>query len=474
MGSKVHVVQSSNFPPLEPEPRCRCRINAPRHRQTRQGRQSLSSADAGLIGIVAAAFFALGLGDVPFVDEYAYITQSYQPDLLFAGQTNHPSWLEGLSYDLVPLPKYFINLAYRASSIPRPTRRDAIAWYQNTSYQWGGARELVIARLPSILLAAVGCIAIFAIGTMIKDQQTGAIAAFLLAVNPLYRLHAHRAMSEAPCEAILLVSLGLGLWAWKLILARGSLGSGTLAMIAAGLAAGLSILAKFNGLLALITLAAWTCLGLAIPGIAALRKLVLALAAALAALAAGLLFIGGNPFMTAHPTVGMPPELQATADLNVWQRFRLLVDHRVEVSRGQQSMFSHNAVHAMTDRLSVLIIQGFGRFGPFGPAKSDSLAQVRPRHRIGERIVWLPLVLAGFFNSIVWGRRQIRAGQMPTGWALALWASIATAVVAAYLPMAWDRYLLPIQAPCALLVAVILASTATTLRARLFAESSRP
>jgi len=168
---------------------------------------------AGLIGILSAAFFALGLGDEPFVDEYAYITQSYQPDLLFAGRTDDASWLDVLSYDLVPLPKYLINLAFRASGTPRPSRRDALAWYEDTSYRWGSGADLFIARLPSVVLGALGCMAIFSLGTLFQDASAGGIAAFLMAANPLYRLHAHRAMSEAPCEALLLLTLALGLWA---------------------------------------------------------------------------------------------------------------------------------------------------------------------------------------------------------------------------------------------------------------------
>ncbi|MBV8309417.1 MAG: hypothetical protein JO344_03350, partial [Planctomycetaceae bacterium] len=152
---------------------------------------------AGLIGILSAAFFALGLGDEPFVDEYAYITQSYQPDLLFAGRADDASWLDVLSYDLVPLPKYLINLAFRASGTPRPSRRDALAWYEDTSYRWGSRTDLFIARLPSVMLGALGCMAVFSLGTLFQDASAGIIAAFLMAANPLYRLHAHRAMSEA-------------------------------------------------------------------------------------------------------------------------------------------------------------------------------------------------------------------------------------------------------------------------------------
>ena len=77
----------------------------------------------------------MSLGDDPFVDEYAYITQSYQGDLVFAGRMNDPSWLNGVCYDLVPLPKYLINLAFRAAAVPRPAPRDAFAWYHNINYR---------------------------------------------------------------------------------------------------------------------------------------------------------------------------------------------------------------------------------------------------------------------------------------------------------------------------------------------------
>src|SRR3954463_9840262 len=79
---------------------------------------------AALAGALVLGLFALGLGDPPFVDEYAYITQSYQPDLLLAGRADDPAWLDRLTYDLVPLPKYLINGAYRIAGIARPRPRD--------------------------------------------------------------------------------------------------------------------------------------------------------------------------------------------------------------------------------------------------------------------------------------------------------------------------------------------------------------
>ena len=127
-----------------------------------------------------------------------------------------------------------------------------MAWYRNTSYRWGSPRELVVARLPSILMGALGCMAIFPAGTLVKDAPTGWIAAILLAANPLYRLHAHRAMSEAYCEAFLLLSLALALRAWTALLGDGRPPSGVAMLLASGVAAGLSILAKFTGVLALL------------------------------------------------------------------------------------------------------------------------------------------------------------------------------------------------------------------------------
>ena len=122
MGPKVHTVQSLKFSRLYPKRRSRCSLNIPRDRQTRRRRRASLGLESGTVGILSAGFFCLGLGDEPFVDEYAYITQSYQPDLVFAGRMNDPAWLERVAYDLVPLPKYLINLSFRAVGIPRPNR----------------------------------------------------------------------------------------------------------------------------------------------------------------------------------------------------------------------------------------------------------------------------------------------------------------------------------------------------------------
>jgi 4-amino-4-deoxy-L-arabinose transferase-like glycosyltransferase len=428
---------------------------------------------AGLIGLLSALFFSLGLIDQPFVDEYAYITQSYQPDLLLAGKWNDPYWLEVLGYDLVPLPKYFINFAYRAAGIPRPQRREAMAWYPNTHHRWGAGRELLTARLPSVAMGALGCVAIFALGTLIKDETTGCIAAVLLAVNPLYRLHAHRAMSEPYCEALLLVALALALRAMTREPGRRSRLAIVPLLIAAGCAAGLSILAKFSGFLALFVMTAWTALGVLLRSVDAPRKLMMVLGTGFAVMAAAGLFVVLNPVMTARPTGWLPPDLRSIADLPVAGRFRLLVQHRAEVSRDQQERFAHNALYTPSDRLMVVAIQGFGRFGPLGPAKSNSEIRYDFQQDWGF-MLWFALVGIGLVESVRLGNRQDQARRFPTGWALTIWATVALAVVVSYLPMAWDRYLLPIQSPAALLAALPLADGLAAVRSRITQRRARP
>ena len=167
------------------------------------------------------------------------------------------------------MPKIWINLAFRTAGIPRPSPWNAAAWYEDTSRRWGTEdRELVIARLPSIVLSAAGCVAIFAIGTLFRDRRTAGAdpAAFLLAINPLDSLHVTALMSEASCEAFLLGALALGLAAWKSLLSQGAITPNLVLLIAAGASTGLSVGRPSSTASAPLALTGWTCLALALPG----------------------------------------------------------------------------------------------------------------------------------------------------------------------------------------------------------------
>jgi hypothetical protein len=72
-------------------------------------------------------------------------------------------------------------------------------------------------------------------------------------------------------------------------------------------------------------------------------------------------------------------------------------------------------------------------------------------------------VIAGLLWALAHGYRQWAVGLPPTGWAIAVQAVVALAIVTAYLPLAWDRYLLPLQGGSALLAAGAAASAADRL-----------
>ena len=201
-----------------------------------------------------------------FVDESAYISQSFYADLWLQQKWDDPLWLSYAGYDLPPLPKYVIGLALRLEGHRRPTPAAMVAWYRDTSSRFVSEQALVAARRPSVLFGTLGCLAIYAIGTIALDRRLGLLAAFLLMLNPLYCMHARRAMSDVPAESLILASLAVGLWAWKRLLAdQGSRPISMLALVfGSGVLGGLATLSKLNGSLAGIILAGWAALAISI------------------------------------------------------------------------------------------------------------------------------------------------------------------------------------------------------------------
>ncbi|MHB1561883.1 MAG: glycosyltransferase family 39 protein [Isosphaeraceae bacterium] len=416
------------------------------------------------VAAIALTVFSTGLFDSPFADEYAYMTQSYYADLFFTGRHDDPAWLHFFAFDLQPLPKYLIGMSLHAAGLPMPRTLDAARWYLDYS-PFGDARTLAAARVPSILTGTLGCVAVFLGGTMIFGRGAGALAALLLIANPLYRLHAHRAMTDVPTEALTIVCLALALFATARAWSGRAAWMSLAAFALAGLAAGLSILCKFNGLIALMVVGAWCGLGLLGHGIAWKSRLTFLLGGLLVLAVASGTFLVLNPALTAHPR-GHRETDQVPPDSNVSTRIREMLRIRLENARHQKRAMSHNAMVTPADKLSVLAVQGFGRFGPFGPGKSNSEIRYQLAQDWGS-ILWLPLVLYGAYASARLGIGQFRDGRPPTALALLIWAVIAWGVIGVYLPMAWDRYLLPIQAPNALLAAVGAVDLWNRLRSRL-------
>jgi hypothetical protein len=222
--------------------------------------------------------------------------------------------------------------------------------------------------------------------------------------------------------------------------------------LAAGALGGAAVACKLNGGLGLMFLAAWVLLAAALPHFNVRKKVEVATAAAGAGACAFVVFWALNPFLSARPAGALPPAVSALAKQNVWQRTATLLEHRVGVSRNQQKGFPLDAVTTWPDKLAAVAVQGFGRFGPFGPAHSDSTRRFDASQDAGA-LVWGPLVLLGAFWAVAQGRKQLAAGSPPTAWAVLLQAAVALLTVTAYLPLAWDRYYLSLEAGSALLAA---------------------
>jgi 4-amino-4-deoxy-L-arabinose transferase-like glycosyltransferase len=447
----------------------------PSHQQSRSAKspQTLKSwiGTALTLGCVSLAVYAWNIHDKRFEDEYAYITQSYYADLFIRGAIDDPAWLELFAYDLQPLPKYLIGLALRCARLPIPGPEAARKWYLNYA-PFGTPATLTAARWPSLILGSLGCMALFGCGTLLKNSHLGAIAAILFMFNPLYSLHAHRAMSDVPCEAFVTIALGLALLAWKWAWSARPWALCFLLSTLSGLGVGLALQCKFNALLALMIVAAWTGIGLFAPGLDVKRRLVIASGSIMTLTTALAVCVTINPYLTAHPSGFVSPQAFRILNDNPGQRFLFQVRHRTELSEGQQRRFPDDALHTFAERSDVVAVQGFGRFGPFGPALSNSRVRFDFNQDFGA-LFWAPLVLIGLVESIGLGQSQWRAAAPPTGFALLAWAAIAWLVVTLYLPMAWDRYLLPIQAVNALLAALgptmiwdRLVQIRSTLRAR--------
>ncbi|HEV3121616.1 MAG TPA: glycosyltransferase family 39 protein [Isosphaeraceae bacterium] len=412
-----------------------------------------SCAIGAAIGVVALLYFGWDLSAEPrFADESAFLSQAYYCDLWLKGDYQNAAWLTFPALDLVPLPKYLIGLSLRAASLPRPGPAAAMRWYSDISYQCGTAAMLGAARWPSAVLGALGCVALYALGLQAGGRHVGVIAALLLMANPLYRMHARRAMADVPAEALVLITAALGLWCWRRTLSRGWGAGPAFATLGTGIAGGLAVLAKLNGVLGLLIVSAWACLAVLLPGVRASRKVAL-FGAALAACVLGFLtFVALNPFLTAQATGTNSPALRQLRDLGFLARCDKLRTHRLDVAANQQQNFPSNALTTPLERACVVAEQGFGRFGPFGPSPDDSTIRYDWQQDWGAWI-WRIWVGIGLVWAIVKGYQQMRTGAPPAAWAIALEALVALVVVTLYIPMAWNRYFLSIQPGSALLAA---------------------
>ena len=322
-----------------------------------------------------------------------------------------------------------------------------MAWYHDIDWRPESGPMLVAARVPAVILGALGCVATFALGTLAGGRRVGLVAACFLIANPLYRLSAHRAMADMPAQTMVLATTALGLWTWRGIQSgRWSYLAAITGGVATGCCGGLAVLAKLNGTLGLITVGAWLLLAGARRSVPVQQKRLICVAFAVAVMVAVGTFVALNPFMTAPVDASMRAEKVQIVGTNLWDRATAIVRHRASVTRGQVKKF-REAIQWWPERPLVVAVQGFGRFGLFGPPFHNSQVPYDRYDwtRDWGRIIWLPWVASGAIWAVRRGQQQCQRREPPTAWALLIQAALSIGVVTALLPLAWDRYFLDFQ-----------------------------
>jgi 4-amino-4-deoxy-L-arabinose transferase-like glycosyltransferase len=449
------------------------------------------------VGLAVAATASLvilwKLADEPhFVDESAMIAQSYYYTLFKAGQWNHPDWLHYAAYDHPPLPKYMFGLSLDLAGLPVPHSLDRwMSWMGFERSSDGGWRRslsggdfspprdprvLFWARMPSALFGVGGAVAVYTIGLQLHSRLAGLLAAALLTLNPLYLTHARRAMSDSFAECLVAASVAVALWGCRLTWDRASRWWKWCALIVLeSVLCGLAALAKLNGavaavlVLAMITGTWLLTLGsrarAARTRAEAVWPLCLMPAIAAAAIGSGsfAVFVLLNPLMIARPALGkdVPAQTSNLASMGLFARAKFLVDFRREWSdeaRVNES-FRKDWLPTFPERARMTVWEGFGRFSPFGP-RNIRTHEPRPEaerfteYRRASSLVWLPVVCCGFLIAVRHGWQTLRVGRPPLAWALILYMAVCLAIVVFMIPLNWDRYYLPLQAPAVLLAAV--------------------
>ncbi len=149
---------------------------------------------------------------------------------------------------------------------------------------------------------------------------------------------------------------------------------------------GMSLLCKLNGFLGLGIVAAWCGLTWLLPRLSIGRKLAVTGATIVTIAFALVVAVAFNPYLTAQPAERLvdgdrPLVLAKTSGSDFATRWSI----RLDISNNQKKNYPDDAL--LTDvprgRASILV-QGFGRFGPFGPRAADSKERYRPLARTGE------------------------------------------------------------------------------------------
>ncbi|MFN8525093.1 MAG: hypothetical protein U0821_18510 [Chloroflexota bacterium] len=394
-------------------PQTTTRVRAP-------GWSVLRKHAAWVIFIVSLAVLTAEAAGAPFEgDESDYIATSRYFGYLLRGELNRPEWAANhWTRTQPPLTRYIIGSwltlrGYDLEQLNQPYVSTARSVDANR--RRGRVPEDAVlheARVPMVVLAAVGIAAIASVAGALAGPLAAVTAGALALSSPIVRYTLVHAWAEAPLFCLMAVSLAL---ASHPSCQRGAIGRSSLLGISLGAASAV----KLTGLVglaatgaALLTDPLRTRAHAALPGAAVAAAVVLVFGATF--------FLGVNPYLWPDPAGG----------------FVGMLEERATEMAEQQRQWPEFAV---TDPFTRpwLTVRGALQFGPW----ADTPLAVP----IGG-----VLVLAG-------GYAILRPGSSTTddarhaGWMLAWWVACYAIAITAGLGLSYPRYFMPL---CLLLIPV--------------------
>lgn len=353
--------------------------------------------------------------------------------------------------------KYLIGLAGHLAGYSAADLNRNWDWRRNreenvAAGNMPSARLLAVSRLAMALLLAASLPLVFALGDRLGGPLVAYAASFLLATHAVVLVQARRALMEAPLLffSLLTVWTAVG-WAetWQRPEARSGWRRWSWPA-ALALASGLAVASKHNGVVPVAAgyLALATQVHVAV-GSGARRARRLG-ALALSGLAAAGVFLALNPAWWDDPA----------------ERAARVLEMRRAMVRYQVKVFPDSAYPDATARLAGLAERLSGALPAVVPARGADGAQARaylasPWAGLlhGPSLASATLGVMLFFASLL-GLGQlvaaVRSGHVAAR-IVGLWGALSVAVLLATVPLAWQRYYMPVHPFQVLLAALGLA-----------------
>lgn len=350
------------------------------------------------------------------------------------------------------LPKYLIGLAWHVAGFQVSDLNDQWDWGADWDWNMASGRMpsaalLAVARWSAALPGALSVPVMFALGWHWGRRRVAYPASFLLATHGVILLHIRRAYMEAALQLGSLLIILAAVW-WVERLTRGGEGARRwlLPALVVGMASGLTLASKHSGAVPVVAAGLGVLIVAArLPGSARRQALGgLAIAAALAVA----VFLALNPAWWSDP-IGRAGEV-----------LRL----RAGLVAEQAALFPDAAYRDLPARIGGLIAQvtiadpAYYEVASWAGPLSEAIAAYEASPWTGIRYgQGAAGDMAGAILLLLAVTGAVRLGQDWRTWAaapmIALWALLTALFILAAVPLAWQRYVLPLLPVIILLAA---------------------